>query len=117
MSFSGTPITIWVRNGRDMMLVEELSYVDQQGKVWTAKTNVPYDGASIPRFLWRAIGSPFTGHYRRAALLHDSYYADHRGETRKDVDKMFYQAMVEDGVARIKAQSMYYAVRWFGPRW
>jgi hypothetical protein len=32
------------------------------------------DGTSIPQMFWWVIGSPYTGDYRRAAVLHDAAY-------------------------------------------
>jgi len=34
----------------------------------------PFDGASIPRLLWRAVGPPLRAKYRRGALAHDPAY-------------------------------------------
>jgi len=33
-----------------------------------------FDGASIPRLLWRVVGPPLRGTYRRGALIHDPAY-------------------------------------------
>lgn len=115
MSFSGNPRVEWVDDDREMKLLEDLIYVDSSGDIWTAKAGLIFDGASIPRFMWRVIGSPFTGKYRRAAILHDQYYQEPNGKTRKQVDKMFKHAMREDGCSVWKAQLMYNAVRMFGP--
>lgn len=101
-------------NGKTMTLMEDLIYLDDIGRLWVASKGLETDGASIPRFMWRVIGSPFTGKYRRAAIIHDAYYQDPEGRTRKDIDKMFYEAMRSDGVIWLKAQAMYRAVRWFG---
>src|SRR5947207_3005769 len=64
-----------VENGQDrrMELLHEFSYIDTSGKRWTAPNGWIIDGASIPRFLWTLVGSPFTGSYRRASVIHDYY--------------------------------------------
>jgi hypothetical protein len=69
-----------------------------------------FDGASIPRLFWSLIGSPFTGHYTRAACLHDALYVSEM-VSRSEADKMLYKAMITDGTRRTKAMVMYLAVR------
>jgi len=70
----------------------------------------------VYRAFWLFIGSPFVGKYRRASVVHDVYYGT-KSEPRKQVDKMFYQAMRVDKVNYFKAKAMYYAVRVGGKRW
>lgn len=73
-----------------------------------------YDGASIPRFLWSIIGCPFRPKYRAVALVHDylySIYAD-----RKLADQIFKQMLLDAGVSKVKAATMYRALRMFGGR-
>jgi hypothetical protein len=112
--FYGRVITGWVDDGRKMLLLEDYSYIDKSGKKWTAKSGSITDGASIPRIFWRLIGSPFTGKYRHASILHDSYYFIPRGEPRIKIDLMFYEAMLFSGVPMFKAKLIYLAVRFFG---
>ena len=72
-----------------------------------------FDGASIPKALWSAIGSPMTGGYQRAGCLHDALYAS-EWFARDVCDKLFLEAMESDGVSWIKRNLMYNAVRAFG---
>ena len=51
-----------------MILLEDVSFTSK-GKIWTAPAGSVIDGASIPRFFWRVIGSPFIGYYRRASVV------------------------------------------------
>lgn len=75
------------------------------------------DGASIPRLFWRVIGSPWTGRYTRAAVLHDFLYR-RQFCGRKAADKAFLVAMQVEGVSWWKRRLIYYAVRWGGqPAW
>lgn len=97
-------------------LVEDLKYIDSERREWFAWKGTVTDGASIPRFLWTVIGSPYTGNYRRAAVIHDFYYTN-LFRYKEDVDEMFYDAMISDGVVKAKALLMYYAVVRFGKRW
>lgn len=114
--------TEWLDDGRKMRLLDPVFYLDDAGLDWIAKAGMVFDGASIPRAFWWLIGSPFTGKYRRAAVIHDQYYKYGRGgfgtiRPRKDVDKVFYELMIKLGVSKWRAKAMYRAVRLFGPRY
>ena len=115
--FTSTVKTEWIKgNGRAQLLLETVCFIDSEGKVWKAPKLSIVDGASIPRFFWRIIGSPFVGHYRRASVIHD-VYCKTRSETSEDVHKMFYEAMLVDKVPKLKALVMYYAVKFGGSDW
>lgn len=72
-----------------------------------------FDGASIPRSLWSIYGCPFGGLYSQAACIHDALYATHLFSKAMS-DRIFYEAMIRDGVERRTAIQMYLAVRGFG---
>ncbi len=103
-------------NFRDFKLGEDLKYIDPKGVEWNAWAGMTTDGASIPQFLWSVVGSPYTGNYRRAAILHDFYYT-HIFRKWEAVQNMFYDAMRTDGVSNTKALLMYYAVYRFSHHW
>ena len=115
--FIGEVITGWIaREPRKMKLMEAFSFVDERGVTWTAPAGSIIDGASIPRIFWRIIGSPFFGHYRRASVIHDVYCV-FRTRPHKEVHRMFYEAIKADGVGKIKAKSMYLALKLGAPTW
>jgi hypothetical protein len=115
--FYGAVVTEWIAGEkRRMKLIKEFSFVDGSGKKWTAPANSIIDGASTPRFFWRVIGSPFIGLFRRASVIHDVYCVT-KSEPYKKVHKMFYNAMRADGVSKGKAKTMYWAVKFGGPKW
>ena len=91
-------------------------FVDPDDKAWTAPQGLVTDGASIPRALWSVVGSPWTGLYRDAAVIHDAY-CDSHSEPWQAVHKVFYLAMLANGVGPVQAKVMYAAVYRFGPRW
>jgi hypothetical protein len=62
------------------------------------------------------IGGPFEGRFRRAAVLHDAACGEKK-DTWQDVHRMFYDACLCARVGLGKAQTMYWAVYRFGPRW
>jgi Protein of unknown function (DUF1353) len=97
-------------------LLSSYAFVDPDGKVWTAPKGLLTDGASIPQALWSIVGSPWTGLYRNAAVIHDQY-CDSHSESWQAVHRVFYLGMLANGVGPIKAKIMYAAVYRFGPRW
>jgi hypothetical protein len=74
------------------------------------------NGASIPSMFWSVIGGPFEGRFRKASVLHDAA-CDVQTESWEDVHRMFYDACRCSRVGIGKAQTMYWAVYHFGPRW
>lgn len=119
MEFIGEVVTKWLHTpgaDRKMKLLEDFTFIDPNGTQWTAPAGHEIDGASIPQFLWSTVGSPFTGDYRRASVLHD-YECDMKRHPHKEVHRLFYNAMICDGVNPIRAKYMYQAVRLFGPKW
>jgi len=110
--------------GRDMRVLRALEYFGPDGQRWSVPEGVTVNGASIPPPFWSIIGSPFTGRYRAASVVHD-YYCDKSGldpvdgkrRTASDVHKMFHDAMLTAGVSAPRAQAMYRAVQACGPRW
>ena len=115
--FSGEPTLVWVTDSqlpdRHMVLISEFWYEDPQKKRWVAPANMKTNGASIPRALWTLIGSPFTGDYRRAALVHDQACVDARSGkgSRRAADRMFYHACRDGGCPVRDAIILYVGVR------
>lgn len=101
---------------RDMKLTQPFSFVDSFGTKWTAPKHFVIDGATIPKPLWFFFGSPYTGKYRRASVVHD-YYCVRKNRhlaKQKDVHQMFYDAMRCDGVEKSKAWLMWFGVSLWG---
>lgn len=71
------------------------------------------DGASIPRMAWPFVGSPWSGRYAEAAVIHDYLY-DEQDYERVDCDKTFLEAMEVLKVPRWKRRTIYRSVRMFG---
>lgn len=115
--FSNTVIAEWPEGEpRNMRMWEPLNYIDPTGIHWPVPAGALINGASIPQPLWPAIGSPYVGLYRRASVPHD-WYCTIRTRPWQQVHKMFFWAMIEDGVEIKKAKLMYRAVYLYGPRW
>ena len=110
MPFSRLIRTDWSADGRLMVVVDEVSFTDKAGRVWTVPAGFETDGASIPHALWALVGSPFTGRYRAAAVFHDCAYRT-LGVTKEEGDAMFLEAMLECGCEPWRAELIHEAVR------
>lgn len=95
-----------------MELLDAFSFHDE-ARVWTVPKGHVVDGASIPRALWALVGSPFTGCYRRASIVHD-WGCDEAvagRADRREVDRMFYRACRAGGCSPGQAKMLYVGVR------
>ncbi len=94
-----------------------------------AQERMPWDGASVPRFFWRLIGSPFRGRYRWPSIFHDAGYKKMllvfqlvQGElidvsdivTKEWIDEEFLNMMESRGVELWRRKAMFKAVDKFG---
>jgi len=115
--FSGHPQAKWLttddKPDRQMQLLGDLRFTDPEGKVWLAPAEYVVDGASIPRALWTLVGSPYTGDYRRASVVHDKACDDAKGNAaaRRAADRMFYHACRAGGCSTREAILLYIGVR------
>lgn len=119
--FSGDPQAVWLSEpqaDRRMELLEAFTFTDASGRVWDAPKKHKVDGASIPRALWTLVGSPYTGDYRRASILHDVNCDRHPkdGPDRRAGDEMFYAACRAGGCGRLEAKLLFLGVR-LGSSW
>jgi hypothetical protein len=73
------------------------------------------DLASIPKWLWPFV-APSHSAFISPSILHDYLYTCHNGYTRKEIDYIFYEALVDNGVSGFAAFEMYLAVRMFGSK-
>ncbi|MBF0626591.1 MAG: DUF1353 domain-containing protein [Magnetococcales bacterium] len=125
--FNGELKTLWDHDHRRMIVLEDFSFTDQHGNVFTAKKDTLINGASIPRIFWSFVGSPYTGCYRRASVIHDAEYAKigtcylEKGKgnpecdrKRQEADDMLYNASLADGCVEMTGMLFYSAVSLFG---
>src|SRR5438034_5031797 len=115
--FSGEPQTQWLTDDqgpdRNMRLLADFSFTDPDGKIWLTPKNYTVDGASIPRALWTLVGSPYTGDYRRASIVHDKACDDagENIEAPREADRTFYHACRAGGCSIQEATLLYVGVR------
>ena len=120
-SFSpAEPDVRFLKDGRNVMLLVDLVYTDPDGVKWSVPKGQDggsvFNGASIPAIFWNTVGSPWTGQYRNASLVHDYYCQNHLRPWR-DVHRMFYYGCLAGGVRPSRAKIMFAAVFAQGPRW
>lgn len=104
------------RNKPYYEVMQDFSFIDKDGHKWTTRKGYKTDGASIPRLLWSVIGDPYGGGYIKSAVIHDQA-CDDRDRTWQETHRVFFDAMIEEGVNPTKAYIMYAAVYNYGPRW
>ena len=105
-SFSGDPVTQWLSehgSDRRMKIQEEFWFEDNASKRWVAPKDSIVNGASIPEALWSLVGSPYTGDYRRASVVHD-VACDNPLISREAADDMFYEACLAGGCSFFQAK-------------
>ena len=110
------PETRWLTEAgpdRNMQVLKDFWFKDPDDKTWTTPLNWRIDGASIPRALWTLVGSPYTGDYRRASIVHDKACDDAGGnaDARRVADRMFYHACREGGCSIYESTLLYIGVR------
>lgn len=112
MGFKSEPALRALPEGHPWKLIESFTY-DYYGTIITVPRGFTTDFASVPRIFWNIL-PPF-GKYGNAAIIHDYCY-DRQLFPRKQCDLIFYKAMLEKGVPKWKAVTMYKMVRMFGKR-
>jgi hypothetical protein len=114
--FTGDLVLKPLPDGRNMKVVNDFTYTDWTGHTLTARAGFVSDGATIPRAVWSLVGGPWDGAYRDAAVVHDVGCVSHK-YTWRDTHRLFYEAMLDAGVDRSLALTMYWGVLVGGPRW
>lgn len=101
------------RYGEMPELTENLSYYVDDNYVIVIPKGFKTDFASIPRIFWNIIAP--IGKWTLSSVLHDYLYSEgyRLGISRKQADKIFYQAMRKSFVAPITANIMWACVRLF----
>src|SRR5437764_14441178 len=95
-----------------MQMLADFSFTDPAGVVWLTQKDYVVDGASIPRAFWTLVGSPYTGHYRRASIIHDKACDDASGNTTalRKAHRMFYHACRAVGCSNPEATALHLVV-------
>jgi hypothetical protein len=99
--------------GRWFCLLEPLTFVDDDGKRYSAPAGTLTDFASIPRWIWSLL--PSYGKHTKAAVIHDAFCAA-KAYPSRFVHDLFLRMLETCGVSWAVRTCMHRAVRWFGPR-
>ena len=106
---------ISIRGGESWRLGEQVIWTDSYGNKITVPAGFTFDLASIPWFArWFVSNDDYR--VRRPAALHDYLYAWRgctagRILTRYQCDKLFFNALVSEGMSIYKSFLMFLAVR------
>jgi hypothetical protein len=71
------------------------------------------DLATIPRPLW-SIVSPSRSELIEASILHDYLYSCPGSSSRLEIDEIYYNLLIEEGLSKYIATKFFIAVRLFG---
>ena len=100
----------------EMVLNDDFAFIDARGVTWDAHKGDIVGGAHIPSIFKPLMGTSYETPYLGAAVLHDVWCRSMKRSWR-DTDEMFREAMIVNGVSRVKADAMWFAVYIGGPHW
>ncbi|MBR2839302.1 MAG: DUF1353 domain-containing protein [Kiritimatiellae bacterium] len=89
--------------------------VEVDGVTYIVEINAGFvfDGASVPRWLWRLCGHPMEVPRVAAALAHDFLYRAHLRK-RELADKIYRAICLKVGMSSLRSNTEYAMVRLFG---
>lgn len=117
--FDGRLILEWVDDSpfiASMRLVEDFSFQQANGKIWTVPAQATIDGRSMPPLFRDLIGHPFESGFRKAAVVYDFAVQD-MSQPWLDAQRMFHEASIVEGIQPLQAKQMYLLVNAKGSRW
>jgi hypothetical protein len=97
-------------------LKNKLRFTDSFHVTWEAAAGLVTDGASIPGVFQPLVGKPFEQDFIKAAVIHD-HYCDRHVRPWRQTHRVFYEGLINQGVSKVKAKVMYFAVYLGGPKW
>lgn len=96
----------------DVLIKYKPKHQSEQVYKFTIPKGYKFDGATIPRFLWRIVGSNTQPEFLVGALVHDQLCEHHQyvGGDRR-LSTLVFRALIEQaGVSKFKARIMSEAV-------
>jgi hypothetical protein len=99
--------------GEWFCLLEDLTYIDEDGRSYTAPAGTLTDFASVPRPAWWIF--PKNGKHSKAAVIHDRLCTERRIAS-PTVHAILRRAVRACRCHRVTQWSFWLAVRLFGPR-
>lgn len=89
-------------------------FVDSFGDVWYAEYRHVVNGLSTPWFFWRLF-PPFSGFGIKTSVIHD-VACDKKNRPSWKAHRMVYYSARCEGMSKQRAFLMWFAVRYFGPK-
>jgi len=115
MPFPTKHAVVTTFDGRNVVLIQPLIYITNNGEVITVPVQATSDGASTPPFIWSIPGlAPFGAHWL-GAVVHDWLYRGTQ-EPKDFCDNIFKEAMLSCGVGEVEAETIYLAVKFAGEK-
>lgn len=103
-------------NRHRVTLLADFGFQDTAGQQWIARKGAVLDGASFPPLYEQMVGLPFVGEHRRAGILHD-YFAQQLTHDWKKVRRMYFEALLAEGLSVAEAKTAYAVLYGVGLRW
>ncbi|MOA12474.1 hypothetical protein D3C78_1324690 [compost metagenome] len=92
-------------------MARPLQYLTRDCRLVVVPAGYRTDLASVPRIAWSLVPRDEEA-ARRASVLHDYLYTDLTARfTRQEADRIFHDALLEDGMPRALAWLLWCAVR------
>ena len=111
VEFARPKIEPLMRGSQVWQLVEDWQITFDE-TTYVLPRGTTFDGASIPRFLWRVCGHPLAQPRLPIAIFHDgAYSALFPGLTREQADELYRIGLVAVGIWRAVAFVEWYAIR------
>ena len=107
-------IVVDVKNKeKPFKLNNTVNYISNYAYYIHIQKDYTWNGANVPRFLWRIIGSQYNPEFLEASLVHDwlcenkGFIWEHGARVSSDI---FRDILIENGVSKLKAKLMSTAV-------
>ncbi len=97
-------------------LGEQLVFRQGNGTEWVSPSGAILDGRSVPSLFVKVIGHPFDGTFRKSAVSYD-YAVKSKQHSWETAQRMFYEALLVEGVPESDAKVMYLLLSGSGTRW
>ncbi|MGV6475017.1 DUF1353 domain-containing protein [Azotobacter vinelandii] len=111
MPFLSELVLSHVPGGDTWKVSQPLQYRDRLRRLLVVPVGYRTDLASVPRLAWRIVPRDH-GQARRPAVVHDYLYTHQTHRFSKaEADRIFYEALREEGMSDLLAWLMYAAVR------
>jgi len=102
-------LDVRILGDRKYQVLSTLLYSDREVEVEVLPGFI-FNGGNVPKILWGVIECPIGGKASRPFALHDILYGT-KLVSRYMADRILYRSLLEEGIDRAEAISIYLAVR------